>query len=264
MNARNVSRGILAFTVGSALVVAAACSSPSKKGPDFTSVAELNSLWKLNGTYSFLCNGAAEHISITNANVYVFNGVFDTTLFWPTAVCGSSGVTFNGVVNLDGSISGNVATNGGGSTLSDTLAGSCSTASCSGNSANTGEFTFTMANTGANPFDGPNWTGSVQCSDGGGVSVSANVSQGASTAATVGYTLCTSTGHVSITSGTPVPETFTVTVTAAGAFSASLTQGTADTLTFTTTFTDLTGTGSTAGFTGTDGARLQLARATPN
>lgn len=264
MNARDVSRGILAFTVGSALVVAAACSSPSKKGPDFTSVAELNSLWKLNGTYSFLCNGAAEHISITNANVYVFNGVFDTTLFWPTAVCGSSGVTFNGVVNLDGSISGNVATNGGGSTLSDTLAGSCSTTSCSGNSANTGEFTFTMANTGANPFDGPNWAGSVMCSDGTGVSVGANVSQGASTAATVGYTICTSTGHVLITSGTPVPGMFTVSIAADGALSANLTQGTADTLTFTTTFTDLTGTGSTAGITGTDGARLQLARATPN
>ena len=60
-----------------------------------------------------------------------------------------------------------------------------------------------------------------------------------------------------------MPETFTLTVSAAGALSASLTQGTADTLTFTATFTDLTGTGSTAGISGTDGARLQFARATP-
>lgn len=264
MKARNAFRGLFGVTVAAAVLVAAACSSSSgKKGPGFTNLNELNAVWKLNGTYSFLCNGATENVAITNATVYVYNGVFNTTLPWPTAVCGSSGVLFNGVVGADGSITGTVATNGGGSTLSDTLSGSCSAASCSGQSANTSEFSFTMTNTGTNPFDGSTWSALLQCSDGGGPSLGSfmTVAQGQYSGPTQTFVICTSGAKIVIPSGTPVPGVFTVTITSDGNFSASVTQGTGDTLTFATTMTSLTTIGNVAG---TDGAHLQFVRPTPN
>ena len=253
-----------ALSFACAILLAAGCGgSSATPGPGFKSVSELNAVWKLNGTYSFQCNGAAENIAINNATVYVLNGAFSTTLPWPTPVCGSNGVTFNGVVSSDGTISGNVATNGGGSTLSDTLKGTCSAASCSGTSANTSEFTFTMANSKTNPFDGSRWYASTQCSDGGGSSFAGAVSAGtASGTATTGV-ICTSTGHTTISSGTPVQDVYSIKIAADGTFTASVTQGTGDTLSFATTFTDLTGT-SAFGITGTDGARLQFTRNPPN
>lgn len=265
MKARHAFRGLFGITVAAAVLVAAACSSSGggKKGPGFNNLNQLNAVWKLTGTYSFLCNGATENVAITNATVYIFNGVFNTTLQWPTSVCGSNGVLFNGVVGADGSISGTVATNGGGSTLSDTLSGSCSATSCSGQSANTSEFSFTMTNTGTNPFDGSTWSASLQCSGGGGPSLGGfiTVAQGQYSGPTQGYVICTSGPSITITSGTPVPGVFTVTITSDGNFSASVTQGTGDTLNFATTMTGLTNIGVLAG---TDGAHLQFTRPTPN
>ena len=259
------SRKSLGSSLAALSLVAAACGGPSTPaGPGFKSVSELNALWKLNGTYGFQCNGAAENIAMNNAAVYVFNGAFSTTLRWPSSVCGSNGVTFNGVVNADGSISGNVATNGGGSTLSDTLKGTCSPTSCSGTSANTAEFSFTMANSGSNPFDGPLWRASFQCSDGGGAGNSGALSAGAASITTSAFVICTPTGHTSISSGAGVQDVFNIRIATDGTLSATVTQGTGDTLSFTTTFTDLAGTGSGGGILGTDGARLQLNRSAPN
>jgi hypothetical protein len=265
-----VFRGVPGVAVAGSILLAVACGSSGSgssgsSAPDFKTVSDLNSLWKLNGTYSFRCNGAAENIAMNNANVYVFNGAFSTTLRWPSSVCGSYGVNFNGVVRADGSISGNVATNGGGSTLSDTLSGSCSKASCTGQSANTSEFSFTMANTGSNPFDGSGWHASFQCSNGGGAGAGGSVSNGAASITAQAYVICTSTGHTTISSGSGVQDTFSIQIAPDGTFSASVTQGTGDTLTFTATFADLTGTGnSTVAISGTDGAHLQFARSPPN
>jgi hypothetical protein len=264
MSAGSTVRRALSF-VGAVLLTAGCGGSATSQGPGFTNISQLNSVWKLNGTYGFQCNGAAENIAINNATVYVFNGGFSTTLRWPSAVCGSYGVSFNGVVNSDGSIAGNVATSGGSSTLSDTLKGTCSATSCSGTSANTSEFSFTMANSGTNPFDGSPWRASLQCSDGGGVSFSGTVSAGAFSGATPGYVTCTSTGHTTISSGTPPQDAYSIKIAPDGTFTASVTQGTGDTLSFTSTFTDLAGTGNSgSSITGTDGARLQFARSAPN
>ena len=264
MKTRNVFRGLFGITVAAAVFVAAACSSSSgKKGPGFTSLAELNAVWKLTGTYSFICNGTPENIAITNATVTIYGGVFNSYLPWPTTICGSASTQFQGVVNADGSITGTVSINNGGSQLSDTLSGSCSATSCSGQSANTAEFTFNMSNTGTNPFDGSTWSGLLQCSDGGGPSLGSfvTIAQGQYSGPAQSFVICTSGPKIVIATGTPIPETFTVSITSDGNFSASLTQGTADTLSFSTTMTGLATTGNVAG---TDGAHLQLARPTPN
>lgn len=261
MRSHRLSRIVLGSVLTGALLVAAACSGGGgSKGPGFTDLSQLNAVWTLNGTYSFTCNGAPENVAINAAKVWIFNGQFNTTLPWPTSVCGSNGILFQGAVGIDGSISGTVATNGGGSTLSDTLAGSCSASACKGSTPSTGEFTFTMTNTGTNPFDGSAWNANVGCATGGGTGLTnLTISQGQYSGSAQIYVICAS-GSTVTPAQAPVAGTFTLSVMSNGALSASLVQGTSDTLSFSSTMTGITDSGT---ITGTNNATFRLVRPTP-
>ena len=154
---------------------AAACSSQSgDNGPDYTSLSQLNAIWSLSGTLSFICNGAPVNENLSGGVVHIFNGTFDAErIALPVSTCGVDAIRFQGTIDLTGAISGNVSTTGS-SPLVDTLAGDCSSTSCTGETANTGLFTFALANTNENVYDGTTWQLAITCSDGSGMSLQAS------------------------------------------------------------------------------------------
>lgn len=230
---------------------AAACSTRSgADGPDYTSLSQLNAIWSLSGQVSFLCNGAPVNEDVSGGRVHVFDGIFDEQIPLPVSTCGATAIRFQGAIDLTGGITGNVSIPGS-SALVDTIAGSCSSSSCMGNTTNTGLLSFTFTNTHENVYDGSTWQLAITCGDG-----SAMMLQGSGATIANGGTLqesgracagpiCTAAGS---TSGSG--ETFSLTgmVAADGALTASFAQSSADTLAFdgptNSSYTSLAGTGT--------------------
>lgn len=236
------------------------CSGGDEKNePGFESLAELNARWTLAGTYQFLCDGSPVSTTITAANVYIFNGAFDAMVPWPAPVCGVGAVHLTGLVGPTGKIAGTAALPNGA--LSDSLSGSCDATSCEGETVNTTEFRFSMVNTGVNPFDDPNWSMSLNCQGGAPFSGVVSISGGQGTSSNTTSRICTDGASEVVAD--PVSETFTVSITPDGAFSASLTQGTAQTLSFATVLTAISA--STLQVDGTvGGTRLFINRNDPD
>jgi len=233
------------------------CGGATAPAPqDFTSLSQLNAIWTLNGTFAFSCNGVDEHEAVTNARIHIFNGAFDErNVALPSAACGIGTIRVQGAIDLTGAISGNVITQGGSPTLSDTFSGTCTATSCSAQTANTQLlYPFTLSNTAENVYDGTLWQLAVHCSDGTAMSFASSSSppsldnggtlQGAGT--TCSTSVCTAAGSTADAS----TDTWTLsgTVAANGALSATLAQGAAGSLVFSggasSSATSLSGTGT--------------------
>lgn len=249
-------------TVGVWLLLAAGCGPSGPTGPGFTNVSELDAIWHVTGTFSFMCAGSTENLAI-DSKVYVFAGAFDepaiTYPTYPSRVCGTNSFALKGSIDASGNITGNVSTNGGNPVLSDTLTGRCTKTACQGQSANTGLIQFKLANTGEDPFDGAGWSVQMSCSDGMqavAVNGGATVTGGAFTVSPRTGRVCTSTGSIF---RSPSGSSLAGKITSTGAFSGTLSQGTDPSVTLSGTATSLTSVTGTGNF----GTTITLSRGPP-
>ena len=255
MNPRR-ALGVIAATLIVPALASCGGGSSAATAPNFTSLSQLNAIWTLNGTVAFNCNGTAEHEAISGVKIRIFGGSFDERdVPLPTYACGIGTIRFQGAIDLTGSVTGNVSTTTGNPILSDTISGTCTAASCSGQSVNTALLSpFTLSNTMENVYDGTNWQLNVRCSDGNQMALR---SSGAPPSIDNGGTLqgagstcsglvCTASG--STTSATSNTFSLSGTASANGTLAATFAQGAAGSLTFSggpsSSLTALGGTGT--------------------